>query len=60
MEAAAGSDLEIIQANCRAYDRLDKQEARYERKSEIAEKVIAKIKNVKKLIKDKVRSKVEQ
>ena len=53
METSADAwEKQIIEANCRAYDRLDRKEARNDRKAEIAEKAIGKIKSIKKLIKD--------
>ena len=45
------TDEDIIEANRRAYDNLDKREARNDRKDEIAGKVIGRIKTIKKLVK---------
>lgn len=45
------TDEDIIEANRRAYDKLDKREARNDRKDEIAGKVIGRIKTIKKLVK---------
>ena len=42
---------DVIEANRRAYDKLDKREARNDRKDEIAGKVIGRIKTIKKLVK---------
>ena len=54
------TDDEIIEANRRAYDRMDKNEERNERKNEVAGKVLGKIKNIKKMVKDRVRSQVDK
>ena len=51
---------EIIKANCRAYDNIDKREARAERKEQIASKVVDRIKSIKKMIKTNVRAKLQQ
>jgi len=45
------TDEDIIEANRRAYDKLDKREARNDRKDEIAGKVLGRIKTIKKLVK---------
>jgi len=45
------TDEDVIEANRRAYDKLDKREARNDRKDEIAGKVIGRIKTIKKLVK---------
>jgi hypothetical protein len=45
------TDKDLIAANCKAYDNLDKREARNDRKDEIAGKVLGRIKNIKKLVK---------
>ena len=57
MQEIDPEEKEIIEANCRAYDEMDKKEARIEKKEEIAGKVIDRIKHFKKHIKEKVRSK---
>jgi len=41
----------MIEANCRAYDALDKKEERTEKKNEVAGQVIDRIKHFKKHIK---------
>ena len=60
MQQIDPEEKEIIEANCRAYDAIDKKEARIQKKEEIAGKVIDRIKHFKKQIKSKVRSKFNQ
>ena len=52
------TDKDIIDANCKAYDNLDKREARNDRKDAIAGQVLGRIKNIKKLVKQKVRGQI--
>ena len=42
------SEKEIIEANCRAYDAMDKKEARIAKKEIVAGKVIERVKHFKK------------
>ena len=42
------TEKEIIEANCRAYDAMDRKEERIEKKEEMAGKVIDRIKHIKK------------
>lgn len=56
--AADPAEKDLIEANCRAYDMLDKREARNDKKDELAGKVIDRIKSVKKMIKKRVRNQV--
>ena len=51
MQEIDPEEKEIIEANCRAYDDMDKKEARIQKKEEIAGKVIDRIKHFKKHIK---------
>lgn len=53
-------DKEIIEANRRAYDNIDKREESIEKKEQVAGKVIDRIKHFKKVIKTNVRAKLAQ
>ena len=53
--ADPSADMELIQANCRAYDQLDKNEERNDKKEQLAGKVIDRIKHLKKAVKQRVR-----
>ena len=51
MASEVEEEQRVREANIRAYDNLDKREARNDRKEKIAGKVIDKIKNIKKMLK---------
>lgn len=55
---AEREESEIIEANCMAYDTLDQREDNLEKNSEMAGQVMDRIKSIKKLVKDQVRTKV--
>ena len=51
-------DQDLIDAQCRAYDNMDKQMEKDEKKEELAGVVLDRIKKVKKIVKNRVRKQV--